>query len=134
MNTLAYEQTGNSWCQRPMPTFLVDGQDLVSMLFSDRELKVAGVGLNGLHPNILLFPGTHVYHSVHRWTTFRQCILDVDIGDYCGGFVSANVKRSGDRITCAQFEIFQWVCTPLLSAGPLLFLPTPYVDVLAPLR
>jgi hypothetical protein len=133
MNTLAYKQTGNSRWQRLMPTFLVDGQDLVSMLLGDRELKVAGVGVSGLNPNTLLFPGTYVYHRVHRWTTSRQCVLDVDLGDCCGGFVSANVKRSRDTITWSQFETYEGVRTPLLPAGPFVFSLKQYVEVLAPL-
>ncbi len=116
-----------------MPTFLVDGQDLVSMLVGDRELQVAGVGVSGLNPNTLLFLGTYVYHRVHRWTTSRQCVLDVDVGDYCGGFVSANVKRSRDTITWSQFETYEGVRTPLLPAGPFVFPLKQYVEVLAPL-
>src|SRR5439155_517243 len=123
----------SSHWQRPMPTFLVDGHDLVSMLLGDRDLGVAGVGVNGLSPNALLFPGTTVYHRVPRWRSSRQSVLDVDVGDFCGGFVMAKVKRSRDTITWSQFETCEGVRIPLLPAGPFIFRLRQYVDVLAPL-
>jgi len=133
MNLLTYQEKGNSRWRRPMPTFLVDGQDLVSMLLGDLDLHVAGVGVAGPTANHLLFPGTTIYHRVPRWRSYRQSVLDVDVGDYCGGFVMANVKRSGDTITWSQFDTYEGVRTPLLPAGPFVFRLRQYVDALAPL-
>jgi hypothetical protein len=132
MNTLAYQETGGAGWPRPMPTFLVDGEDLVRRLLGAGNLGVAGIGATVPNVNAFLAVGKTVFHQVPDQQACRQGVLDLDLGDNCGAFVTATVSRSAQTITWSRFESCEGVRTPLLPVGPFVFPIEQYVEVLAP--
>jgi hypothetical protein len=131
MNTLAYREIGNRRWPQPLPTFLVDGQDLVDKLLGDRDLGVPGIGAVSADTNTFLFPGTTVFHKIRVGRKCRQVILTIWLGDAWGGVVKALVKRSRDTITWSEFNGDP---ESVLPAGPFVFefQLNQYIEVLAP--
>ena len=132
MNTLTYSGQGHARWRVRMPTFLVDGEDLIDKL-GVAGLALAGIAGVGLVPEeTFQYPTVRVFHEVPEGTECRQVILDVHLGDTWGDFVTAVVSRRAGTITWSQFESCPGVRTPLLPVGPFVFRVEQYREVLAP--
>jgi len=129
MNTLAYEEIGDHRLAYPMPTFLVDGEDLVLKLLGDRILAFPGVGAVPANTNTFLAPATTVFHKIREGSKCRQVVLVISVGDAYGGSITASVERSRDSIFWSKFESNPE--TELFPAGPFQFDLSQYVEVLA---
>jgi hypothetical protein len=99
MNTLSYQQPEGARWQRPMPTFLIDGEDLLLTLLGDSDLGVAGAGATAPGVAGFLATGRTIFHSIPDGNECRQVLLDMDLGDSCGSFITAAVRRSGQIVT-----------------------------------
>lgn len=130
MNRLEYAPHGNDCWQVAMPTFRVDGVDLVELLDLTwlAENKVAGVGVSVTHP--FIYPEASVFNRVAEQASARQIVLWVHLGDTVGAFVAVSVHLDNDLVHWSDFESLEGVQTTLATCGPFVFEREPYAQIM----
>ena len=132
MNILTYSETGDARWHVPMPTFLVDGEDIVHRLLGTDQRAFAGIaGVGIVSMSAFQYPTPTVFSTVPEGAACRQVILHVHLGDWLGDFVTATVHRRVGTVTWSEFDSVDGVHTPLLPAGPFVFSIEQYAAVLA---
>ncbi len=115
MNELAYCHHGDQGWHTPLPTWLIDGCDLLAWLglraiHSD---DVRGIGTVPI--DAYLYPTPHILHLVSSGETARQHLLDICMADGMYSFVTVKVEATADTILWSEFATAPGFETPLTS-------------------
>ena len=113
-----------------MPTWLIDGQDLVELLEVTwlAGNKVSAIGVEPSHPFKYSMPS--VFTKVPVNSSARQLVLSIDFGDSVGSFATVLVSVDDDFVHWRDFESVEGARTALAACGPFSFARKEYARVM----
>ena len=121
VNTIEYSETGNACWQNPLPTFLIDGQDIAEWL----EVTwlagngVSAIGVDATHP--FIYPGPSIFNQVQVGNSAREFALSIDFGDCVGAFATVLVDVDDATVHWRDFQPVDGARTQLAACGPFAF-------------
>lgn len=132
MNELAYCHHGNQSWRTPLPTWLIDGRDLLAWLGLPATSNDDVRGIGTVPIDAYLYPTPHVLHLVSPGETARQHLLDICLADGMYSFVTVQVEVTAHAVSWSEFAAAPGFETPLASPR-FTFAKDAYARLLAPI-